>query len=199
MPSLWQTSLRQAQDRLQDLVSNVATVGSLLIESVNDTDDPLSDPLFDGRRDWVASWSRYAPGTCRTHCLEWGPRHSRPLLDLTQSTAHRKIPDGARELAGEFPPYWSIAADAGECLAGIPNDVARILPAATLRTDDPSLRWTYLVHDLAWLRLPGSGLTAEKTVWVSEQGSDSFSFHFMSLSEFRSWRKERRFVGRPVG
>lgn len=64
--------------------------------------------------------------------------------------------------------FHSTATDAGRCLQGLPPEVNRILWRDWLdgfTTIDDKAMWINSLFELAWLRLPGSPLAADKFAW----------------------------------
>ena len=63
-----------------------------------------------------------------------------------------------------FGKFQGVAEQAGEAVRGIPADLWKgLIPLETMRIPDAFRRWVFILFDLAWLRVPGSSLSAKKS------------------------------------
>ena len=95
----------------------------------------------------------------------------------------------AKDRAATCRSFYANAAEAGRSLHGLPAELNRILWRDWLdgfmEIDDPEF-WVNALFELAWQRLPGSPLVAEKLAWQGQTSIPLDSLpHVDSLPHFR--------------
>jgi hypothetical protein len=180
--------LRRVQDRFSRTIDDSLKVQCLLIESpiVGDESDSSQPPGFVGREFLSFYTEPYR------HILRSRDEKSR----LIDAGANRTIYLFGTDKADDgFSP---LATDAGNLLSAIPeNAFPVIIPADTLRTTTPAIRWIYFLFDLAWAKVPGSALrpSKDKTAWAGRT-----SVSLASLPQVRARFKDlaERFLDPPT-
>lgn len=85
--------------------------------------------------------------------------------------------------------FWRFAGEAGRCFGaddcGVLPEVAR----ESLEASDDGDRWLWIVFDLAWQKVKGSPLQAERWVWHETKGKGEHRYVW-ELDFARVWKRE---------
>jgi hypothetical protein len=87
--------------------------------------------------------------------------------------------------------FWRLAGDAGKCFAADDRSVLPEVAHESLEAADDGARWLWIVFDLAWKKVRGSPLQADRLVWHQPEGKPCSSYT-LDVDFAREWESESK-------
>ena len=92
--------------------------------------------------------------------------------------------------------FWRLASEAGRCFGGHDCDTLPEMARESLEASEDGCRWLWIVFDLAWRRVRGSPLQADRSIWREVEGEGGH-FYAWELNTDRHWAAEWKRASSP--